>query len=885
MSKSMPSLTVTRQHSFERRVQAEFESQEETVRGRSQVLPPIVGNYNANEGFNSSVSSALRPSTTARRENFKKGAYKEQFEAQDQLSRDAQHGCDTGKTNDGQDGGALESWVLESFPEEVAAVISDINQAFVTIRFEHLQDSKGKASEKERLAREEARRRRETEARRLRKAEQDTRTPKKKVALKLEKRRKFGEDGVGKSVVPNMMINVHSNSGVERIEVVDVQEVKNRAPLSERLAQGASIAEVIKMLDKIKASAAAAALPTRRDIDPLAPLTNTASSWNTRSHLAHVAKDAYYAATLLHRIQCMRGNLPDGAADSLMSNVRRLCTTQTLSNTSSSLDFEQDVQKAIQRIQRRNSLTFSSPSNTRSSLRHSLGTTFGATFRAMQARRRWSLVRSAARVCMLLFWIRRRARYINHVKNFIQQLGESARIKSSVVRYCKNIRKIQHAYRNFVAFTTTRVDVNEDLWQKFEEKVLPGYVEAYTDYVIEERLAQFKNKNSKSLLSNAQIEREAFYRELGENARVPWQSLCIPPKISRALIKRLYIAQLRRKARQQVQHQQQQVMTSLDENQDIMLFKKAIGALDESDCESEPHEETHAELEETAPLVHRGSALRERKTVRASAFFPDGPGRKTVVVHDSMSPGRGPKRRSLVGRSPRKRTLVITKQMDRTASTRRKQAELTSWWLHTWWQLTVDELTALMAFAAQSLAHAVGLVNGFGEKEAMANKDHWLQHPGNQPVLGGYLYQPPRDVANADFTFANAIDDTIAVHAVVCLFDHSRLEQRFARRHMQMGGTLDGSASNPHTQLPNGGEASVASSVRAPTRPLSDADLKEVLDDLTPRLREIAGKNKDTTEPSVEVSGEHGQLAAQSRHWLLSRGGSRQGERSATLNR
>lgn len=102
-----------------------------------------------------------------------------------------------------------------------------------SLRLEHFAEACGHQNpeDKLRVQLEEERRHQEKEERRARQRERLTRDPHRKVALKLENRRRFGRSRTcpsGRPEVPMMTVDIVGSRGLEKVELVDLRTLRSR---------------------------------------------------------------------------------------------------------------------------------------------------------------------------------------------------------------------------------------------------------------------------------------------------------------------------------------------------------------------------------------------------------------------------------------------------------------------------------------------------------------------------------------------------------------------------------------------------------------------------------------------------------------------------------
>eukprot|EP00929_Paragymnodinium_shiwhaense_P110046 TRINITY_DN76746_c0_g1_i1.p1 TRINITY_DN76746_c0_g1~~TRINITY_DN76746_c0_g1_i1.p1 ORF type:complete len:434 (-),score=109.58 TRINITY_DN76746_c0_g1_i1:85-1386(-) len=125
---------------------------------------------------------------------------------------------------------------------EGARVVDELIEGLTSQRLDHLANR----ADARRLGElEEERRQRELEMKRARRKEREARNPAKKVALKLENRRRYGavdESGVAQDVsIPTCKVEFVSSKGFERVNLVDVGQLQARSVVS----QGATVRSLL----------------------------------------------------------------------------------------------------------------------------------------------------------------------------------------------------------------------------------------------------------------------------------------------------------------------------------------------------------------------------------------------------------------------------------------------------------------------------------------------------------------------------------------------------------------------------------------------------------------------------------------------------------------
>lgn len=917
--------------------------------GGSLRLPALPGTWRSRgspAAGETNQSATQRPSTTARRENRKWARYAERIEnCQSKTATDGRAEEARG-ASEGQGAEAL----LELFREEVAAVNGKILECFSSIRLDNVHDIAYKENVAAAKRREEARRRKEAEAQKLRKMETEARLPKQKVKLKLETRRKFGvEEGVQEEPIPLRILDVLRSKGIEHVQIVDVHEVERRTALSNRLVQGATIEELLNLRLKHppkhppkqetkqettqetkqatgdKSAASTSTGDRAAELDNLSRRSVRFDQQTPRVDVAihrvmvKLQKDAVYATSVLNCLRTARGSHSvEPAMRPMVEELKQMVHAATSPKLHDEWDAlaEQTIGRTKQKEQA--ALHLSSPPRRKSRVSNAAlkRAALALTSRVAQL---WAKARAAVRLCLLLFRVKRMNKAADIVKEFAYQMCESARLRKAIHRARTSIKSLQGAYRSHAALKLSRVEKNEEVFQQIEEKCLPKYVEALTEQAIAERLQQL---NLTTAVGNLKEQRQAFYKQIGLENKLHWRSLCIPVPIRRALLNWLYTIQQRRKARQAVNFTKM-VLQSYAASKEMIHFLKQFGVTDVGGGDEEAEEEAQAAA---APeTVNDAAGTETPATTGARGHAGSQAGNGATAAARKVPPG---------GQAKSKRRCVTSKLQAGVVARDPREPEapalvpkppfVDAGLTGAWWAITDETAIAIMAFAGQSLAGAVGW--GHTETSDFMGTAHWYYHPGCQESIGGRLYQRPSLAPAVDLQGATSAVDAASLRALVRRFDASRLEQGFARSQLLSddargqarktakvivsaeiaqappGEPARGEDAEATGALPpSGGGAAAGQAAKAAERRVEiarasarAATMEEVLERLTPRLREIAvqqgvaGAGPTEASPpaagplarrasgaAVEVSAEHGDISSGTRRWLLSRDESR----------
>eukprot|EP00931_Biecheleriopsis_adriatica_P086185 TRINITY_DN60899_c0_g1_i1.p1 TRINITY_DN60899_c0_g1~~TRINITY_DN60899_c0_g1_i1.p1 ORF type:complete len:956 (-),score=194.40 TRINITY_DN60899_c0_g1_i1:71-2938(-) len=215
----------------------------------------------------------------------------------------------------------------DAFNKDLAQVTHGFDDLYRRIRLEHFGKDGG-ADEKARARAEAERRQKELEMRRARKKEQMARDPKRKVALKLERRR--GQDdkdggspaarskGKSRQEVPMQNVEVHSPFGSTKVPIVDVSRIKQRCEFVDAPISVEEMLDLRKQADsraRSLASSPSTTLSSRlfQSVDSSSWLNASGisclselSTDERQEHAKALRKDSK-VNTVLHKIEGMRG--------------------------------------------------------------------------------------------------------------------------------------------------------------------------------------------------------------------------------------------------------------------------------------------------------------------------------------------------------------------------------------------------------------------------------------------------------------------------------------------------------------------------------------------------------------------------------------------------
>eukprot|EP00931_Biecheleriopsis_adriatica_P119122 TRINITY_DN94391_c0_g1_i1.p1 TRINITY_DN94391_c0_g1~~TRINITY_DN94391_c0_g1_i1.p1 ORF type:complete len:920 (-),score=213.36 TRINITY_DN94391_c0_g1_i1:94-2775(-) len=521
-----------------------------------------------------------RPSTVARRENTKKEFFTQQIQQRTQRTgsqdRDAQ--------DMSQDRIDSLDIMTETFRQDMRGVTDRLEDLARSFRMDNL---KLKQEERDRLKREEERRQLEAEKRLARKREQAARDPKKKVALRLENRRRFAEDSKDDGV-PMCPVEVDGPKGRELVPVVDVTRIRSRCL---RLQEGssASVESLIDLL-RYKEKAAEDQAQMKKAIQALAKLPGASKempselSYEERHVNCLSKKEAVYIEDVLRRLCKMRSDLPTTMAIDVQAieqklredRRRREAAPPGEDNESPRFDniFASLADKLV--VSGGNSALAKSLNKLSKAItgevmqvpdqkvggppvagRRRTVIDEDAWKKALQRRVRYlkSVFKGACHWIMLFRRTVKRNAGIELIKATLRQLGEWARVQAAMKRTVKAVRTIQGICREFLVVKRTRCNKIAKDWERIEDRHLHRFFYKYSQQLIKEQMSQADNNPRSSGNSvKARQESQKFYNNLlsavqeGEFA-LDWKAFKVPPKERAKVISGHYMGQLRTKVR------------------------------------------------------------------------------------------------------------------------------------------------------------------------------------------------------------------------------------------------------------------------------------------------------------------------------------------------
>jgi hypothetical protein len=448
------------------------------------------------------IDQGLAVST--RFENFKKEQYTIQIE---EVKGSPDSGA--GASAEAIAAAAAEAEVLgmidkETFVHDVSQINHSIEDLSRSIRFEHLE--KNSAQEKQDAAREEARKRKEAELRRARKKEQMARDPKRKVALRIENRRreedldarkdskKAGSTKKTKQDIPFAKFEVHGPNGSSKVDIVDVQKIKHKCEFMDmpiKVADMLEIREKAERRSKLMNSTMSTNISSSLFQSVQSSLTTPCHSMSEMSvderlDRASVLRAESYAQTMLHKVSSMRNqwrytvpydldvadrNTPRGSTTLVVSKKH----SRTRKDSKVVEELDKMVESEDKRKVRRSSISslavlkqLAVPESFTNAKRASMKKMVRkksqmeaeelAQYEALKARarRHWNVVRALVKWSILLFTTQKKNESAEMMKMLLKNCGEFLRISAAVRKFIGAVKVLQRYMKAFLVLKRKR---------------------------------------------------------------------------------------------------------------------------------------------------------------------------------------------------------------------------------------------------------------------------------------------------------------------------------------------------------------------------------------------------------------------------------------------
>ncbi|CAJ1343238.1 unnamed protein product [Effrenium voratum] len=517
-----------------------------------------------------------RPSTSARRENSRKEVFNEQLMQQTTCSQVAEvsdHRRDSLET------------LSDSFGKDIRGVTDRLEDIVRGLRFENF---KGKQEKEERKRREEERKW-EEEKRRARKKEQDAADPKKKVALRIENRRKFdsGSNSPNSAAtIPMCPVQVEGPLGPEIVSLVDVEGLRSRCLQMNGKTSIDALMDALRSREKAERSASALA-------DAVSPRSTggkstfsivsggtssgTCRTWEQRQHSALAKRQAARLESILRKLCSMRSGLPrDLQID--IAPLQAYLDYERSHSERSDLESLQAVvaQKLNGFIDNLANKLAAAPDSANSALFQSLGKLSQAAIgeqlnmsqrllgtsnnslastlvdeealrsaKRKRTRRRLVIMQAVGRWIMVGRRVRWRSYNIDIIKVTLGQLGEWARVKSAMKKAVASVRHIQQNARRFLAVKRERCKQIAQEWDRVEDHSLERFYDRFAVKLFKDNFSQAERP------ARSKGRRGAFKDMMSavKGVAFNWRAFKVPAAVRARLISAFYMIRLRTKVR------------------------------------------------------------------------------------------------------------------------------------------------------------------------------------------------------------------------------------------------------------------------------------------------------------------------------------------------
>lgn len=574
------------------------------------------------------IDQGLAVST--RFENFKKEQYTIQIE---EVKGSPDSGA--GASAEAIAAAAAEAEVLgmidkEAFVHDVSQINHSIEDLSRSIRFEHLE--KNSAQEKQDAAREEARRRKEAELRRARKKEQMARDPKRKVALRIENRRreedldarkdskKTGSAKKTKQDIPLQKFEVRGPNGSSKVSIVDVQKIKHKCEFMDmpiNVAEMLEIREKAERRSKLMNSTMSTNISSSLFQSVQSSLTTPCYSMSElsvdeRLDRASVLRAESYAQTMLHKVSSMRNqwrytvpydldvtdrHTPRGSSTLIVS--KQHSTHKKDSKLAEELD--KAVDSEDKRKVRRSSISsltvlkqLAAPESFTSAKRASMQKMVRkksqmeaeelAHYEALKARarRHWNVVRALVKVCILLFTTQKKNESAEMMKMLLKNCGEFLRISAAVRIFINAVKVLQRHMKAFLVLKRKRCMQIEKEWMRFEEHHLSVWFRFQAQAIVREQKAQAAEAQGASAARKQRSKGKLMLQLMEAGIKegddmVAVTGCMIPAKERRAVIQRFHNSKLRKHVRQSALVDIS-VKETLQAQRDLCSFLRTMGS-------------------------------------------------------------------------------------------------------------------------------------------------------------------------------------------------------------------------------------------------------------------------------------------------------------------
>eukprot|EP00933_Yihiella_yeosuensis_P028857 TRINITY_DN22647_c0_g1_i1.p1 TRINITY_DN22647_c0_g1~~TRINITY_DN22647_c0_g1_i1.p1 ORF type:complete len:825 (-),score=169.82 TRINITY_DN22647_c0_g1_i1:82-2556(-) len=523
-----------------------------------------------------------RPSTVARRENKRKEDFRVRLEQQGVALRSSRSfgGNAPRKTSGGPplglEGGDSVDALAESFRNDLTGLTSRLDDLAKNFR------GAQKMGEEERKARqrEEENRRFEAEKRLARKREQAARDPKKKVALRLENRRRF-DDEETLDTVPMCNVEINCESGGRaKVKLVDVQLIRSKCA---NIDGGATVQTLLQLAERKEQGSGLCKKQHTTASAPVLGQDKSGMSYEDRRKMAQSKKQVASMGNLLERMCKMRSAVPadtslgfEGLENALKKDEaspikENLKSWDKMfmelgdkigqqSGTDAVSPKETPLAKKLRRLSAVTGHEFTVKAqadgsmNDKRNCRDKLANEgeMREAIRRRRIRAAWAACRAVTQWMRVFGLVKFRNKQMDCIKVTLRELGEWARIRMAMTKVQKSVRFLQETCREFLERKISRCQKIAKDWQRFEDRNLERFFHRYAQQLVKEQMQEAENSDNKSI--KAKQRSEAFYKELlqavqdGEFA-INWRAFRIPAKERAQVISAYYVGQLRTKIR------------------------------------------------------------------------------------------------------------------------------------------------------------------------------------------------------------------------------------------------------------------------------------------------------------------------------------------------
>lgn len=555
-------------------------------------------------------------SDAARFQNFKKEQYSRQF---DLVQESASNPCELSPADERTTSEAEVQRYRDNFVLGVNALNHQIEELSKSLRLDHMEK---RGHDKRDAVREEAKRQKDAELRRLRKKEQMARDPKRKVALKIESQRHCGDDDdkEKQDQIPMYTYEVHSLSGSSKVDMVDVLAIKNKCEALDQSATVKSMLEVREREERLQRAVACGApqLTPQADkhlnmkVRKLTDSISTASlpSYEDRCERAAQIRRGHEVESAVLKMGNFRSSWKYPMPFSLDSTSKPVKELEMMAQdpkfaqeVAKELSQKLEAQKArsrrlcvIKAVSMLTAIGVQSEDLPTPRTLLAMNADEGRKARLVQevlgkqtqessarARRRWAVVRACSKWLLLLFTARRRARAAIVVKAVCNQLGEWARIKRIMRRTRASVEALQKKARHYFEQKKQRCMELSKEWDRIEEVYLNGYFQKYAEHLIREQqeLAEAEAKAGR-VVRDAKRHTIVFKMiEAGVHdgdIAIDWRKYKIPNREKHAILRLRYTRQLKKHIRDR-EGVVNVVQTVASNEREIIDFLKSFGAV------------------------------------------------------------------------------------------------------------------------------------------------------------------------------------------------------------------------------------------------------------------------------------------------------------------